>query len=311
MNVISIKNVSKRFRERGEWFYVLRDVSLEIKAGEIFGLVGPNGAGKTTLLNILIGMLTPDAGEVRVFGKDITRNRELMDRINYVSGETRFHWFLRVSDILNFYARAYDVPAGERSKRIQEMMRFFDIDKIKHRGFDSLSTGEKMRLVFAKAMLNKPRLLLLDEPTLGLDPDMAAKLRREIKRINKRENVTILLTSHYMHEVEQLCSRMAFINMGEIVDMGSVDEVKLSGFSTYDVLIKVRKILDRLFLLRNGFKVSGKNISKTMLYDETLSDVLYSLSKHGFEILDIHTRKPTLEDYFIKAVKGGRKGERK
>jgi len=308
MNVLEVRNVSKKFRERGKWFYALRNVSFEVEEGEIFGLVGPNGAGKTTMMNILIGMLEPDEGESKVFGQNIIKNRALIDKMNYVSGETRFHWTLKITDILNFYARAYNIPKNERAKRIQELMDFFGIDRIKQRSFDTLSTGEKMRLIFAKAFLNRPRLLLLDEPTLGLDPDIASKLRKEIKRLNKEEKTTIILTSHYMHEVEQLCGRIAFINRGEIVDMGSIDKVKLKGLSNYDVLIRVKEIKDREFLARNGFRISGKNLSKTLLYDDTLSDVLYTLSKKGYDILDIQTKRPTLEDYFIKAVKGSKTG---
>jgi ABC-2 type transport system ATP-binding protein len=303
MDAIEIRNVSKKFREKRKDFWALKDVSLSVKNGEIFGLLGPNGAGKTTLLNILIKLVSPDSGKVRILGKDIEKDNDYMEDINFVSGDTKFSWILTVEDILNFYSVAYNVPKEKRKERIEKLIEFFEIDSIRHRKFDDLSTGQKMRLIFAKSMLNHPKVLLLDEPTLGLDPAMAIRVRGEIKRLNKKFGTTIVLTSHYMSEVEQLSDRVAFIHEGKIIDMGRVEKVKLKRFGTYDVIVKVKKVLDRDFLKKNGFKITGSFLKKRLRIEESMSRMLSMLHKHGYEIEEIETKRPTLEDYFVKILK--------
>ncbi len=306
MKAIEITNLSKIYKVKKKDFYALKDINLIIEKGEIFGLLGPNGAGKTTLLSILIGLLYPDKGDAKILGVKPYSNRDVLERMNFVSGETRFHWSLFVKDILNYYGMAYNIPKAIRQKRIEELIDFFEINHIRNKKFAWLSTGERMRLVLAKALLNKPEVLLLDEPTLGLDPDIAIKVRKEIRRVNKIFGTTILLTSHYMNEVEQLSDRIAFINKGEIVDVGSVEKVKLSKFETYDVTVQVDKIKNKPVnegVLRTaGFKVSGNKISKTLSYEENLSEVLSTISGLGYKIHDVQTKKPTLEDYFVKIL---------
>ncbi len=225
-NAIEIHDISKRFKSDGKPFYALKNVSLSIEQGEIFALVGPNGSGKTTLLNIISSMLIPDNGHVKILGIDVQKDRSVIEKMSFVSAETRFHWALTIKDVLNFYSRAYGIPKAERERRISHLIEFFDIKKIMHRRFDSLSTGERMRLVFAKSLLNEPKILLLDEPTMGLDPDMAEKLRKEVKNINKNFGTTVFLTSHYMQEVQRLSQRVAFIYKGEIK---KIDKTKNMG----------------------------------------------------------------------------------
>lgn len=242
MAVIDVARVSKQFGRRNqpgkasEKFYALKDVSLRIEDGEVFGILGPNGAGKTTLLNIVMGIVYPDAGTVKVFGGDVRRS-DVVRSIGYVSGEERFHWALTPSDVLTFGGLLYGLGGKERKERIAELLRLFGLEGVAGSKFDVLSTGEKMRLAFAYALINKPKLLLLDEPTLGLDPDIAIKVRNEIRRINRKLGTTIVLTSHYMREVEELCGRIAFINMGRIMHVGKVSDIrkKHSDLETYFV----------------------------------------------------------------------------
>ncbi|HLD57160.1 MAG TPA: ABC transporter ATP-binding protein [archaeon] len=304
---IEITNLSKIYKVKKKDFYALKDINLSIEKGEIFGLLGPNGAGKTTLLNTLIGFLYPDKGEAKVLGVKPYSNREVLEKMNFISGETRFHWSLHSIDILNYYGMSYNIPKKERARRIESLIDFFEIDRIRNKKFAWLSTGERMRLVFAKALLNNPKVLLLDEPTLGLDPDIAMKVRKEVKRVNKKFKTTILLTSHYMNEVEILADRVAFINKGEIIDIGSVEKVKLSKFDTYDVIIQVDKVKEKKDLKDMGFSVSGNKISKKLSSDENLSQLLSDIAKLGYKVQDIETKKPTLEDYFVKIVDGQKK----
>ncbi len=302
MNIIEIANVSKKFKHLGKKFFAVDSVSFSVRKGEIFGVLGPNGAGKTTLINMMIGILAPDKGTVKIFGEEIRNNRKLMERIGVSSGETRFHWALRVRDVLNFYAMIYDLRGAEKTKRIDSLAKFFGLQRIMKRKFGYLSTGERMRLTFAKALLNYPELLLLDEPTLGLDPDMAIKVRNEIRRINRKFGTTIILTSHYMGEVEQLADRIAFINRGRIVDIGTIKDLKSKHFSNYDLKIRVKVVKDKKFLKAGGFTVSGNVLKKKMKTGEDLSRILDKLARRNFVVLDVETKKPSLEDYFVKII---------
>lgn len=302
MYAVEVKNISKRFKERGRKIQALKGVNLRIREGEIFSLLGPNGAGKTTLLNIIVGMLLPEEGSVKVFGRDVSNERDVLEQMNFVSGETRYHWNLTVTDVLRFYGLSYGLKRKTVEERMKKLMKFFEIEKIPNRKFYNLSTGERMRLIFAKAMINEPKLLLFDEPTVGLDPNIAIKVRKEIKRVNREMGTTILLTSHYMDEVEQLSDRIAFINKGEIIDIGRVEKVKMKKFQKYDVFIKVREIKNVRLLKAHGFKVKGRKLRKTLSFDQNLSEILQFLAKNGLDVMDVETKKPTLEDYFVKIL---------
>ncbi len=225
--MIEIKSVTKKFKSSGKEFYALDDINFSVGRGEIFGLLGPNGAGKTTLINILTGLLIPDSGSVSIMGKDVTRHRnDILERMNAVSGDSKFHWLLTSKEILNFYLSAYNVPKDRREEKIRTLVEMFEIENIMNKKFAWLSTGERMRLILAKSLINDPEVLLLDEPTLGLDPDIAIKTRNLILDVNKKYNTTILLTSHYMKEVEELCDRIAFIHKGRIIDIGRIKDLK-------------------------------------------------------------------------------------
>jgi ABC-2 type transport system ATP-binding protein len=228
MAVIEANKVCKLFKrtdgQPGK-FFALKDITLAIEQGEIFGILGPNGAGKTTFLSILTGLLSPDGGDVKLFGQKVTPGN-VAKYIGYVSHEERFHWSLTAYDILNFGGILQSMDSRQRKERIEELVQLFRIRKLLGRKFEMLSTGEKMRLTFAYALIKKPRLLLLDEPTLGLDPDISIKIRKEVKRINKQMGTTIVLTTHYMHEVEELCDRIAFIKEGHIKQVGKVSDIR-------------------------------------------------------------------------------------
>lgn len=237
MSIIEIENVSKKFLLNGKEFYALKNINLEIEKGEIFALLGPNGAGKTTLINCMTNLLIPDSGKIRLLGEEVTT--EIIEQINVVSGETRFHEALQPNDILNFYGKLYGLKKNELEKTIKTLLKFFGIEHLAKSRFSSLSTGERMRLIFAKALLNKPKILLLDEPTLGLDPNFSTSLRKEIKRINKKYKTTILLTSHYMPEVQELSDRVAFIHKGKIIDITKTKNIKSKYSSMEDYFIKM------------------------------------------------------------------------
>src|SRR3989344_2344546 len=304
MSTIEVKNVTKKYKNNGKDFIALNNVSFNVEKGEIFGLLGPNGAGKTTLLNIMIGILYPDNGSIKVFGSDPAKNRDVLTKISFLSAESRFHWALKPKDILNFFARSYGLNKEERKKKIEELVELFEIKDLLNKKFDYLSTGERMRLAFAKSLINDPEVLILDEPTLGLDPDISIKIRREIKRINKEFKKTILLTSHYMNEVEFLADRIAFMNHGKLLDIGNVDEVLRKHFSSYDLVVTLKEVKDKEFLNEMGFEIKGKVITKKMYSGEDINEILSALSSKKFNIIDFRMKKPTLDDYFVEKARG-------
>lgn len=296
---LEVRGVTKSFVSGGKKVFAVRDISFGIKKGEVFALLGSNGAGKTTIMNIIAGLVLPDKGSVSILGEPNT-NLKIFDRINAISAESHFHWALRPLDILNFYSKVYGVEKETAKKRINELVEFFEIDKFVKIKYGQLSTGEKSRLAFAKALINDPELLLLDEPTIGLDPLVSVKVRELVKKINKNKKVTVLLTSHYMQEVELLADRVAFINQGRIVDTGRVQHVKQRHFSTYELFIRLKEVKNKQFLKELGFEIKNNTIFKQIKSTDSISSILSDIHKKEFLVEDIKIKKPTLEDYFIK-----------
>lgn len=295
MNPLVLSHVKKTFPGKTGPIVALRDADFAIEEGEIFGLLGPNGAGKTTIINIALNLLKPDSGEVRIFGEKPGPN--VLRQINLIAGGSSFHWAQTPKDILTFFSKAYHIP--ERDKKIAEVLQKTRTEHLQDRKFSWLSTGERLRVAFAKALLNSPKLLLMDEPTLGLDPDVARQIRKEILNL-KKSGTTILLTTHYMHEVEQLCDRIGFIYRGQIIDVGRVKEVKLKHFGTYDVILTLNKKPSTRLAKDLHLTVKENKAKATLEREDALANLLAAVHTAGYKIIDIHLKKPSLEDYFIK-----------
>ena len=192
-NVLEVKNLTKKFGK----FTAVNNLSFHIKEGEVLGLLGPNGAGKTTTIQILLGIMNSTGGSIQYFGKDFNKNKEeVMKNINFSSAYISLPWWFTVSEILEFFARLYEVP--DRKKRIKKLVEEFEFSSLIHREYNKLSSGERTRLLLAKAFLNYPKLILLDEPTASLDVDIAVKVREFLKKEQKNYGVSMLLTSHNM-----------------------------------------------------------------------------------------------------------------
>lgn len=198
-----------------------------VPKGEIFGVLGPNGAGKTTLLNCISTLLVPDEGDIRIFGASILHaGGRIRERMNLCSGNANFAWSLTIRENLRFYAMLYGLRGPVRENKINQLLETFSLGPFADRRFDEVSTGTKQRLALAKAMINDPELLLLDEPTVGLDPDIALRVRRHIAEYHRRTGCTILLTTHYMPEAEMLCERVAFVRDGKVLALGTPVELQ-------------------------------------------------------------------------------------
>ena len=203
-------------------------LDLTVREGEILGILGPNGAGKTTCLNTLATLLLPDAGEIEIFGlKSIPKNfNAVRTWINMSSGYPNYAFSLTVEENLKFYGRLYGLRGASLQRKVDEVTGLFDLQSYANRRFDELSSGTKQRLSLAKSLLNDPKILFLDEPTIGLDPDVSLKTREIILDILRKRRMTVLLTSHNMDEVESMCERVAFIQKGRIIKLAAVDELK-------------------------------------------------------------------------------------
>ena len=212
------------FRPRKQ---VLQAVDLEVAPGAIFGILGPNGARKTTFISILATLLRPDAGRARVLGLDVVKDAGLLrERVNLAASGAHFLWCLTVEENLRFYGRLYGLGGRALAARVGELLELFELQPHRRLTFERLSTGLKQRLGLAKALINTPELLFLDEPTTGLDPEMAQHLRGEILRLNRDAGLTILLTTHNLREAEMLCQKVAFLKEGRLVAQGTMPELQ-------------------------------------------------------------------------------------
>jgi ABC-2 type transport system ATP-binding protein len=246
MSIVSARNLKKTFYSRitRHSISALDGVSIEVERGEIFGILGPNGAGKTTLLNCLSLLLQVDQGTIELFGHAIHKASPLLRmRLNMCSGNANFPWCMTVQELLKFYGFLYGFFGKSLNSRIEELTEALHLTPFLYRRFDELSTGTKQRLALAKSLLNNPELLFLDEPTVGLDPDVAIKIRKFIQELNQKKKVTILLTTHYMSEAEQLAQRVAFIHQGKVVSTGAPAALKqkLSATNMEEVFLQLSR----------------------------------------------------------------------
>jgi ABC-2 type transport system ATP-binding protein len=234
--LIFTKNLCKDYRGT----QALIDLCLELKRGEILGLLGPNGAGKTTAIHILLGLLSQTSGEASVFGlSPLHQRHEIAKRLNFSSAYVQLPSNIKVEENLKIFSGLYHVK--NPSQKITELLELFEISHLRKRITGALSSGEKTRLNLAKCLLNDPELLLLDEPTASLDPEMADTVRKTLKNIQRKTGIGILYTSHNMPEVEEICDRVLFIHEGRSIANGTPGEVMKSfeSKSLEQVFIKI------------------------------------------------------------------------
>jgi ABC-2 type transport system ATP-binding protein len=221
-DALEISDLVKRYDTGTE---ALRGVSLNIARGEFFGLLGPNGAGKSTLIHCATGLAQPTSGSVRIFGHDaIDHYAAARLAVGLAPQDLNLDWFLTVEETLDYHAGYFGMPRKERRERTKELLETFSLVEKKDERTRTLSGGMKRRLVLARALMHRPPLLILDEPTAGVDVELRLELWHYVQEINA-EGTTILLTTHYLEEAEQLCDRIAFINAGQIVARGTSDEL--------------------------------------------------------------------------------------
>ena len=290
----------------------LRDVSFEIREGEIFGLIGPNGAGKTTLTKIIATLIQPTSGRVSVKGHDtVTDDQSVRRNVGLAGAEERsFYWRLTAEHNLMFFARLHGLSNRRARQRLAELLELFDLQQEARRRFAELSTGNKQRLAVARAMLAEPPVLLLDEPTRSLDPIAAARMRSTIKSLAQKNNSTIFLTSHNLAEVEELCDRIAIISKGEIRALGTPQDlrarhtaeervaIKFTGLTPIDAEQILRKSLGpRAFVVDVG-PGPAESFVRFMRAsnDELLDAILRGVQNAGAVVRSVETERATLLD---------------
>ncbi len=315
MSVIESEGLTKRFGD----LLAVDNVTFQVKEGEIFGFLGPNGAGKTTTINMLITLMKPTKGTARVAGFDVTKEPDkVRKRIGVVFQDPTLDRRLTGYENLYIHGRLYGIPSKELKSRISELLEFVELKGWENKIVQYYSGGMMRRLEIARALLYNPEILFLDEPTLGLDPQSRAKVWDYIRQIKREEGMTIFLTTHYMEEAEKLCDRVAIIDHGKIIALGTVEELKskvgneiiylntsLNGHEgIFLERIKSLDSIQELKVLKDGIISLSVNNAP-----ETIPIVLQEAQKLGVEIREVRYLRPSLEDVFLQLTGKGLRDE--
>ena len=304
-NALKVEKLTKIYSEKSsKEIKALNNLNLEVKEGEIFGLLGPNGAGKTTFLNILAGTVIKNSGKVDVWGFDLDKNpRQVRASIGIVPQEVNLDAFFSPKDLLELQAGLYGIPKKDRIT--DTILKLVSLEKQANSYARSLSGGMKRRLLIAKAMVHRPPILVLDEPTAGVDVQLRQNLWNNVKGLNK-QGVTIILTTHLMYEAEEMCNKIAIINKGNLIKLDTTENL-LDSIKTKKIIFKVKKIQKINPENLNGIKFSyNSNNEITVLYERKkhkIDEIINKIKSTGMEIHDISTEEGNLEDIFIDLTK--------
>jgi ABC-2 type transport system ATP-binding protein len=280
-------------------------ISLSIEAGTIFGLLGPNGAGKTTLISMLVTMRKPTSGSAKVNGFDITRQADSVRKsIGIVFQDPSLDDELTGMENLELHAALYNVPREERKKRIEELVKLVGLEKNIKMEVKKFSGGMKRRLEIARGLIHHPKILILDEPTIGLDPQTRAGIWDYIKKLNESEGITIILTTHYMDEADKVCGKIAIIDNGKIISMGTPEELK-NALGGDIISIKCdahegcREKLAEVSWVKAVMKHDGILNVRVEKGEEKIPKLLHLMEKNGVNVESVSLRKPSLDDVFL------------
>jgi len=297
--ILEVKNLTKKFGK----FIAVNNISFSLEEGEVLGVLGPNGAGKTTTIQMLLGVMEPADGEIKYFGKDFYKYRvEVLKNINFASTYISLPSNFTVHEILNLFAGLYEVE--NKNLRMKKLLKEFQLEHLIKKRYHDLSAGEKTRLVLTKAFLNYPKIILLDEPTASLDPEIAKIVRQFLKKQQEEYNVSILLTSHNMSEVEELCDHVIILNHGRIIDTGT-PEILVKNITNCEIqltIIKDKKKAIRFFEDKEIPYQLNRFTFSLWIDERNIAQFLMLLADEKIKYQEISINKPDLEDYFLQTI---------
>ena len=286
MGIIETKNLTKYYgKARG-----IEDVSINVEEGEIFGFIGPNGAGKSTTIRLLLSLIYPTSGEAKLFGKDAIKcGPEVRKRIGYLPSEIFYYDKMKVIDLLNYSASFYDKDCKSRMKELSEIMEL-DLN----RRIEDLSYGNKKKVGIVQGLLHEPDLIILDEPTGGLDPLMQQKFFNIIREENKK-GTTVFFSSHILGEVQELCNRVAIIRSGSIIEVEDIKTLRENNYKKISILGE--NMNKELFSINGVTKLIKNNDGLNFFYKGDINIMTKAIS--AIEAIDVNIEEPTLEEIFM------------
>lgn len=302
MGIIEVKNITKRFNDK----LVLDNISYEVNKGEIFGFIGPNGAGKSTLINIMTSLLAPDSGSIKICGYDILKEPiKAKECIGYVPQDIALMEELTAYDNLEFFGALYGLKGKELKERIKEALEVTGLQEKKKEKVKKFSGGMKRRLNIAAAIMHHPKVLIMDEPTVGVDPQSRNHIFTFTKNICNEWGTTVIYTSHYMEEIEELCKRVFIIDLGKEIAYGTEEEIKTSVFPNNKVIIEANDITAEVLVtiekIEGVITVKDQVDTIFLTIDSTfkLHNVLSIIEQYGINVKKISYEDAKLEDVFL------------
>lgn len=302
MNIVEINNLTKRFNDK----LVIDNISLKIEKGEIFGLLGPNGAGKSTLINLLVGLIKMDKGEILVGGYSIAKEPlKVKSKIGLVPQEIALFQNLTAKENLEYWGGLYGLKGNLLKERIDEALEIAALQDQLKKPIKNYSGGMKRRLNIVAAMMHHPEVLIMDEPTVGVDPQSRNHIFEVVKKMNKNYESTIIYTSHYMEEVELLCDNILIMDLGKEVAFGSKEELKRMIISDKVIRIKaIGKLEPLMFHIKQlpgvkGVDLKGEELKVICNESLAINELLKEVLKENVAVKNIQIEEPTLEEVFL------------
>lgn len=300
MKVIEVKNITKEYGNH----VAVDGINLEIQTGEIYGILGPNGAGKSTLIGMICGLIKKDSGEV-IYEEGAANIRKWKENIGIVPQDFALYWDLTVEENISFFCCLYGYKGSELKTRTKKTLDFVELTEVKNKRASELSGGMKRRLNIGCAISHSPKLIIMDEPTVGIDPQSRNHILRSILKL-REEGATVIYTSHYMQEVDDICDRIAIIDNGKIIAKGTSDELKELVADKNVVSVTLKKEIknlnnklmeltgvDKVVVSENNYRIS------TLKSRNIISDIVTLISNADGEITNIVNEQPTLESVFL------------
>lgn len=314
MSILSVKELYKQFPQKRSWWGAVQEqaftavdhITFDIKEAENVGLLGPNGAGKTTTIQMLLSTLTPTSGDIRYFGRSFKDERATILRsVGFASTYVQLPGRLTVTENITFYARLYGISRAICTERVKEYLNHFGIWHLRDKETGLLSAGEKTRVMLAKAFIAAPRIVLLDEPTAALDPDIAQEVRNFVMTQQKEHGVSFLFTSHNMSEVTEVCDRVLVMQRGKIIANNTPEQLAAT-VSSVQVVLLVTEGIEQLtkYLETDGIlhSVADHRI-EIQVPEDSIALLLQKIAHLGVRYVEIGIKKPQLEDYFLHVSK--------